>query len=336
MTLNSAPWAIDGARSTAALAREAAYIASGGSSGISKPTDLKVSALAVPGNGLLISRGVAVVLNRYQTNPNQVYTVSNPATHTVLSADMPPASGSTAYYLVCLVVGDPEFDQSGHPFMPSEIAEEDAADFQYNRIVIVPCSSTTTTFDQLGLFYPAYALARLAVPPSTTTITSGMITDLRVLAQPRRDRQVYAQSIATPQSLNYDDGIGAGETGVFHDWVTWHPTVHVPSWATRATIIATMTGVLATGGSTNGFLRATIGAAAGAAVPYDEDPSVGGYTGGSKAILMASATIDVSGIAGTDVAVKLQGSRDAGEPGYVTTWGGTQLIFDVQFDEAVV
>jgi hypothetical protein len=332
MTFNKAPWAIDGARSTSALARLATYATGGGRSGIVRPADLKVSALAVPGNGLLISRGSAIVLNGYQTNPNEVYAVSNPATHTVLSASMPAAIPSVGYYLVCVVIGDPEFSQVGHPFMPSSLSEEDAADFEYVRPVIIPCSSSTTTFEQLNKSYPGFALARLEIPANTSTITNAMIVDLRQMSQPRSERKVFAQTFTDAYSLNYDD-----DEGSFHDWTPFKPTVIVPPWATKVTIVATMAGVLAWNtGSTNGYLRVTIANAGGPGVPYDEDPPPGGYSGGSKSTLVASGTIDVTGIAGQAVGVTLQGSRDTGEPGYLTTWGGSQLILDVQFDEGTI
>lgn len=331
MTFNNAPWAIDGARSTAALARLGVYATGGGRSGVVKPSDLRVLPLAVPGNGLRITSGAGIILNHYLDDPDEVYAAANPGTHTVLAADMPAAIGSTGYYLVCVVVGDPEFDQSGHPFMPTTIAPEDAADFEYVRIVIVPCTAGTTSFEQLGYDYPAYALARLEIPPTTTTITSGMIVDLRELSQPRSQRKVFSQTFSVAYSLNYGDGSAS-----YHYWTEFSPSIAIPPWATKATIICTMSGILATGGSTNGFTRAEIGGLVGPSVPYDEDPVPGGYSGGGKSTLVTAAELDVSSIAGTTTYLALQGSRDTGEPGYLTTWGGSQQIFDIQFDEDTI
>ena len=152
MTLDKAPWAINGAPANAGTARASAYAASGGQSGVVTPTDMRVTALAVPGQGLTISSGTAVVLNHYQSDPDQAYVVPNAGDHTVLAADMPPAVGAISYYLVCVVVGDPEFNQAGHPFMPSEpLSPEAALEFEYNRIVVVPCLATTKRFEELGL-----------------------------------------------------------------------------------------------------------------------------------------------------------------------------------------
>ena len=50
--------------------------------GVVKKNDLKVKQLATPGVGVLIEAGVGIVLNKYQTSPNESYVVSNPSTHT--------------------------------------------------------------------------------------------------------------------------------------------------------------------------------------------------------------------------------------------------------------
>ena len=57
MTFNHAAWAIDGATINSALARTQAYAANSGQQGIVQLGDLKVTELAVAGNGLLISAG---------------------------------------------------------------------------------------------------------------------------------------------------------------------------------------------------------------------------------------------------------------------------------------
>ena len=61
MTLIHAAWAIDGARSTSALARTATYAIGGGHSGVVRAYDLKVTPLAVPSLLIVISRAMASV-----------------------------------------------------------------------------------------------------------------------------------------------------------------------------------------------------------------------------------------------------------------------------------
>jgi len=327
MTFNSAPWAIDGARTTAALARLATYTTGGGRSGVARPSDLRVLPLAVPGQGLRILAGGATVLNHYLADPDEAYVVSNPSTHTVASADMPPAVPQVAYYLVCVVVGDPEFNQTGHPYMPTTISPEAAATFQYVRIVLVPCSANTTSFEQLGLNYPAYALARIQIPANTTTITSGMITDLRDLAQARSKRSL--ESFIPPNTYNlYDPG-----------WTAWPmmtgKVVSIPEWATRANIVATVTGVGATEGSMTGGLRILVGSSLGSPeVLFDIDNLAG--SGFSRETVLVAFSGDVSSLAGQDATITVQGYRNADSTGWMTTFPGSQMILDVEFSEDTV
>ena len=326
MTFNKAPWAIDGARTTAALARLATYTTGGGRSGIAKPSDLRVLPLAVPGNGLRVLAGGATVLNHYLSDPDEAYVVSNPSTHTISSADMPAAVPQLAYYLVCVVVGDPEFNQTGHPYMPTTIAPEDAATFEYVRMVVVPCSASTTSFEQLGLSYPAYALARLEVPANTTTITSAMITDLRDLAQARSKRSLEA--FVPP------GGVNLLTTGWQNYPMASGTVVSVPEWATRANIIATVTGIAATEGQMGGGMRILIGSSIGSATAlYDIDNVAG--TGFSRETIIVAFSGDITSLAGQDTTITLQGYRDSGA-GWLTTLPGSQMILDVEFTEDTV
>jgi hypothetical protein len=319
MTFNNAPWAVDGARTTGALARLATYATGGGRSGIVKPTDLRVLPLTVPGNGLRISSGGAMVLNHYLLSPDEAYVASNPAIHTVISADMPPSNPSLSYYLVCVVVGDPEFDQTGHPFMPSDVAPEDAADFEYVRIVLVPCTSSTTQFEQLGLHYPAYALARLAIPPSTTTITSDMITDLRELSQAREQRKVIAGAPTAGVQLTAADWTGT--------WVDYKPYINIPPWATDVTITLILSGFVAFGDNLSN-VRPRLGTFVGTSVAIDENAS----PGGERRVYIAVSSGSVGAMAGTSQQLSIEAFRYA-ELGYLSTWDGCQVAYDVQFSE---
>lgn len=180
MTIAKAPLAIDGVLTPSSMIRKGIMAASGGG-GVVGASDFKVSPNSPNGQSLLVGGGLALVPNGYQTSPDEVYVVPNPSSHLVPSGDMPGSSGSTTYWLVCLVVGDPTYTNTGHPFMPSSFDNAQLNTFQFNRIVVLPCSANTTSFSQLNKLYPGLALARLAIPPTTTTITAGMITDLRVL-----------------------------------------------------------------------------------------------------------------------------------------------------------
>lgn len=229
MTFYNAPWALDGATISSALARRAQYAAMSGAEGIVNAADLKVSQLAVAGNGLLISAGNAAITNRYQTDPNETYTVANPGTHEILSTEMPSSQPTAKSYLVLITVGDPEFSQVGHPWMTSDVLDPaEAADYVYVRPWLLEVASGTTSFDGLGLNYPALALARIDVPASTTTITNAMITDLRQMARPR-SKEVVVQTTGLTGTLT---------TAAINTFITFGGTwnVAIPKWATTAIV----------------------------------------------------------------------------------------------------
>lgn len=211
MPLQNPPLAIDGALTSSSLIRKGIRAAAGGP-GVAGPNDFKVSASSPAGQSLRVSPGLALVDNGYESTPDEVYVVPNPSILTVGSSSMPGSSGSTTYWLVCVVVGDPAYDQTGHPYMPSDFDEDQADTYEYSRIVVLPCTSTTDSFDDLGKSYPGLALARLALPASTTTVTDGMLTDLRVRAghtEVRRWDAVSTANVTWTNSEGQKDVTGA-------------------------------------------------------------------------------------------------------------------------------
>lgn len=188
MTLSNLPGPIDGAQVSSALLRRTVY-ASLGKDGVLGANDMKVSASTPNGQSLRVAPGIAAILNGYQTSPNELYVATNIGVHNVNSGDMPSSSPTESYWMVALVVGDPQagYSQAGHPFMPSDFDESQANTFQYVQIVVLPCSPTANKFSDLGKSYPGLALARLDIPGSVTTITDAMITDLRTPIRPTTD-----------------------------------------------------------------------------------------------------------------------------------------------------
>ena len=331
MTLDNAPWALDGARIPSRLARTASYIESGGVEGVVSVGDLKVRPLDVPGVGLQVDPGAAILLNRYQTAPNQSYAVTNQGIQTVDAVDMPPANAAAQSHLVCVTIGDPEFSQAGHPWMTSDPIA-DPENFQYVRIFIVPnVPSGTTSFKQLGSFYPALALARIDVPANTSTITSAMIVDLRKVARPRRlDVNLTANATAS-QNVTYAGG-WQGLSGF-----SW--SVDVPEWATKANVRGSLISLVHENEGYGQFRIAIVGS--GAAYPsllrsgdhtsttwHDFiDQDLGGY-------------IDIpSALRGTTVTFRVEAQIQSGTEGAATgpAWvridGNSQAIVDVTFTE---
>jgi hypothetical protein len=244
MALTSAPWALDGARTPASVARLAARAAVK-QSGIINPGDMKVLPLAVPGDGVRISSGGAVLENRYELDVNQAYVIEA-TSEEILGADDNftgiVGNGTTQSHLICVSIGDPQYTTAGHPWftevMKSDLAAnpETALDFQYVRPwVIKNVPSTTVRVEDLGAppAYPIYALARIDVPAGSGSITSGMIVDLRKVVNPRSEIAQWSVPISTPDTLS----VPAAFT-----YETWpdnsESSVYVPKWATRVYVNA--------------------------------------------------------------------------------------------------
>jgi hypothetical protein len=229
VTWTNVPWALDGAEIPSSIARLGQYVATGAAEGIAQLGDLKVTPLDTPGNGVKVLAGGAAVLNRYQgETPDQTYMVYNPTVDVLGPSDMPASSGSALSHLVCVTIGDPEFTSVGHPWMlgtDPPIGEENT--FQYVRtFVIQNVPSNTTHFDALNLNYPAYALARIDVPASTTTITSDMIVELREMAAPR------TKEFQWHVSTSVADLLAVATAGTYEYWPdNSQQAVAIPKWA---------------------------------------------------------------------------------------------------------
>lgn len=333
MTFDAGAYAINGAEISAALARRALY-AEARYGGVVKKGDLKVSQLAVPGVGVLISEGVGLVLNDYQDDPNETYVVSNPGTHTIPEIEMPAASPSAKSYILAVVVGDPDFDQAGHPWMGADDpAPGEETTFQYVRPTLIEVSAGATS---LNASYPALPLARIDVPPNTTTITNTMITDLRHLASPRSEQTIQ---VSPADTWTNADPRYIGPDGDWRDWgvVDYAPWVTIPSWASRAIVVASVNGIRISDLSQNisGDVRVMLDEVPGNRTKYDFETQAN--NGVVRENMQCASEYDVSAIAGQTVRLRVSARQNAPAS---PTWdqrprlqAGSQMIFDVRFFE---
>lgn len=216
-----------GAQHSAEVVRSSMYAATRGAEGIAGVADLKVQAQSVPNGTVQVVPGGALLLNRYPGGSGQSYTLRN-ATATDVPITATGSGGGRTDLIVARIL-DSQYE--GTPPV-------DPNDFQYSRIVTIQgVPSGTKTARELNLGYPAIALAKITLPASTGTVTDAMITDLRRVAQPRRERAMVTvfptASIQVP-------------TAAYGPWpinTPQQPQVYVPEWATRVDIVAHMSGV---------------------------------------------------------------------------------------------
>lgn len=240
MTFNKAALAIDGARTTSSLVRLGTYASTGGDEGVVAAGDLKVSPLAIAGNGFRIAAGGALILNDYQgTSPTQTYVVENIDDHIFGAESMPGVSGSDRYFIVAVVVGDQEYTNVGHPFMPStKLPAGTEAEFEYVRPVLFPVASTAiTSLGNKG--YPLLELAQVRIKANSQTITADdILLDLRDLARPRSKVE---QGIAIAPDVA--DSLGEVKPTYSRFPNVIPLTVKVPKWATTVKIVANIEGL---------------------------------------------------------------------------------------------
>ena len=233
MALDPVPWFIGGAAEhSAEAARNIAWNATQGRTGVATPTSLRVRALATAGGGVRISAGGAAIESTYAGASQQSYTVRNDATETV---SVPANTGSsTITRYVVVRVSDPQYAGSA----PSNPVVGPYVSFQV-------VSSLTSTHPQL-------VLARLRIPPNTSTITSSMITDRRVLLSPRRSEVVHARPrIMADNSAGVNLTVRVSAGGEYFPGGNGSPnqfSVEIPEWATRMVIDADWISVRYAGG----------------------------------------------------------------------------------------
>lgn len=175
MSLDPVPWFVGGeAEHSAEAARALAWVATNGRTGISRPGDMAVTPLTVPGNAVMVAPGGGSIESTYAGASGQSYTVSNTQSATV---PIPANEGSTAVTrYVGVEVNDPQY-AGAYP--------SDKANGPYNKFVVRSSLKQGT--------HPWLPLASIRMPANTATVTSSMITDIRELANPRRVERVHAR-----------------------------------------------------------------------------------------------------------------------------------------------
>lgn len=318
MALDNTPWFVGGgAQHSPEVARMLAFASTRGAEGIVGLGDLKVQAQAVPNGTVRVSTGAGIILNRYAGGGQQSYGLRN-ATQTDVAITA-TGSGAGRTDLVVARVLDPQYEGA---------APGDPITFQYSRLTVVQgVPAGTKTAAELNLGYPAIALAKVTLPVSTATITAGMITDLRRVAQPRRERAMVTVFPSATQSI---------PTGGYGSWPiqsAQRPLVAVPTWATKVDIVAHLSGVkFVQGGGT--ATTAGIRTGFGSSLPAENGIIVQDSvdTSGRYHYTLVGTHVVDSSMRGTDQYINIQGYRTFGS-GLWTADNQTSIVIDWEFSE---
>ncbi|MFI0156235.1 hypothetical protein [Streptomyces lydicus] len=310
MALFQAPILTDGATHSAQQFRMLVRDLSRGNEGITEGDDLKVTALSTPGSQVQISDGSGIVKGRANTFQGS-YAVCNVGTDTL---DIAPTGGSARSDMVVLRVEDPEYEGSLNPA---------AAQIMYFQII----SGVTSTATAIPDSRTAIPLARIDIPASTSIITSAMITDLRSIANARRDRQLVLQS---PTSLSTEISGSSGTFSYFSTLGGWNITI--PVWAARVKIKIDVGQIRYNTGQIFGYLRGTFGASLTVQqVILDDNQS----TGIRRAtVVLGDNLLIPSAYRGTTQLLRLQVAGIAGNTGKYSVDASTTVIADIEFFEA--
>ena len=245
---DNAIWAVTGPEHDARMARELAWIATGGQTGIVGPESLEVLAQNTPNNTVRIMPGgfsISATSERanigYTSAPWQSYmrAVYQPID---VEIDATGSSGGRTD-VVGIVVDDPEFEGTS----------PDPDEHQYWRPHVVRNAGNNATrpehFASLGR--PFLPLAQVRIPSSTATITNDMITDLRFLAVARSESHDLLD--AANMDSSYHMVFGPGDTS-YQD-VHSISNVPVPRWATVCKVSMMLGPVYTRSGAANGQFR---------------------------------------------------------------------------------
>ena len=237
MAMERVPYLVGGGfEHSAEVMRAMLAAATSGAEGIVTPGDFKVRPLSVPGTSVRVAPGNALIRNSYGGGQAQSY-ACRAGSETEVPIEATGSAGSRTDLIVARI-DDPTYQ--GGSFDPLTF---EAARFEVIRGV----PASTKTVAGLGLTYPAIPLARVTLPKSTGTVTSSMITDLRFLAQPRKERHLFVHPLSRADEVQYlSDSRDIGDWWPSPLVTGW--TVDVPSWAQRVRIVGQVGGVLLRGG----------------------------------------------------------------------------------------
>jgi len=318
------PWFTGGpAHHSANVSRLLSHVAFGGQEGIVGARDLEVRALATPGGGVRVFPGACSVRNRAANAKYEAYACRLPMADEVTIT--PTTSSGGRSDLIVVRVENSNIDSE--PWDPPE--DPRLGPYVFTR-VIPNVGASVTTVEQLNLGYSALALARVDLPPSTTTVTQAMVKDLRKMTNVLRGVPEVG-AVETPATVQKQP------VGTWGNWPgTFGPQIEIPAWATHVVAKVKVLGASFGRGSGGGSnpaanVRIALGSLLGATTFFNVQ--IEQWTDRTTiGAAMPRLAIPVA-MRGTTQTLRLQANAHAGlwNGDQVWTDSGSMVEYDVDF-----
>jgi len=319
------PWAVLGGYHSAETLRLLAHMAGNQNEGIFGPGDLKVRQYDVPGAGVLVATGAAVILNRATSMADQSYAGRMPTEDNVAVA---ATSGTARSDMVIARVEDPNMADQGYSPPPNPTQ----GPYIFTRLLPNVGSAAVATPKAARAYLAsqnmnAIPLAGITRGASIGTVINSNITDLRAVANPRQQ----------PDLLTVNPGAVYSVTGAWADWFGFWD-VDVPAWASRVILSARLHGVridrLSTtqNGTAYGQVRVAIGTSFTQGAAYDAD-AIKETTTARLSLGAGENLVLPVAMRGTTQRIRIQGTKLSGTKNiYVDASSYAEV--DVRFLEA--
>jgi len=328
MALEMDSWAVEGAQSSSRIARLQLQSGTASRNGVVDSAHLRILPLAVPGASVRATSGGATILGAEATFQGSYFAFN------VGDAEIPinpTGSSGGRSDLVILRVEDPNI--SGTPW-----SHDVTTDPVYYFRVIEGVTSTNT---DVPPGTTGVALARIDIPSSTATITSGMITDVRQMANPKRLRELRVQRGQGLEDGRYDE---ADFTSDFERWPQHDWTVTIPDWATQVQVRADWLNVMypmpgGTGGDYDARGQVRVGLigsggnvlyTAASAFNFNSTSATNGYR--CSAGLAAQMNVPTA-MRGMTCDLRMYAKSDAGMGNHLVADGWANFAVDLEFRE---
>lgn len=326
MAFDDPPYVVDKSDHSARLFRRQFQQSVGDGSGVSRPGDLKVSALNVPGNGFRVAPGGGVAQSRDTTlSSRESYGPVNNAE--IVVTDVPgTGSGDGRRDLVILEITDPAMQSVSYP-APTDPDYTGAwlRGSTFAKITVIPgVFSAVTSLDQItsGPYrnVTGVTLAAINWPASTSTISAAMIQDLRKVHRPAIvPGRVGSTTPPTEQNLTSD---------TFARWIstaTW--TLPIPDGATYVDLRFDVLNAIHMQADVYGTIGLFVDGVLAASGPYAAD-----WTGAqTRQSVFAWGKYKLpAGTAGRSVVFDLRAFRNTAT-GYLRADAQTRAVLDYRF-----